>query len=930
LVLLVVLAAAAAPAGASDPARDSSVVTLLHARDYRPLFYVDEAGHSRGLLVDYWRLWSKKTGVPVRFEADTWANCVDRVRTEPRSVIPGIFYTPERDGFLDFSQSFMEIKTSLITRQSTGIKDLATIGSHPVGVTRGDRSVEYLADFYPAVNLREYPDFESLVTAAATGEIDAFVMDMPVGQYFLMKLKAEKAFDVTQTLYVGKFCAAVRQGEHALLRDLSTGIEQINEDEIEDLFIHWFPRSGIMPEWVHRYWLRTTVVMAALFLVIHIISLRIRVRRRTRELQATEAKYRLLIENAYEGIAVARGPRFLFVNSSMTRMSGYSRDELLKMNRAELVHPDDMPRIHERFRRQMNGERVSPTQSFRVKSATGQIRWIHSSAVPIEWEGGPADLEFITDITDLKEAEEALQKERNFMSAVLDTAGAMVIVFDADGRIVRFNAECEKVSGARCREVIGKPFWDFFIIPEEVAMIRERFKRLAAGEPIVNGENHWRSHDDTLRLISWANTALLDKDNNVEFIIAIGIDITDMRSTQEALRLSEQRFRRLVENATDVIYALTPDGTLTYLSPQFTAATGYEVSEFLGDSIDRIIHPDDRTEYRKWIAAGMPKPHDEHDGEYLYRLKTKSGRWKWFTSNASVIRNDDGGVIEAIGVANDVTELREAFESLEKANRELRDTQTQLVQTEKMASLGMLVAGVAHEINTPFGAVSSMHDTQKRAAAKILAIFESEATELSRSHPTLTRALKVMMDANDVIDSGIERVSNIVRRLRSFARLDEADVKTASINEGIEDTLTLIHHELKHNITVVRNFGMIPPVRCYPGRLNQVFLNLLVNARQAIKGKGTITIGTSMQNGLVCITFEDDGAGIRPENLKRIFDPGFTTKGVGVGTGLGLSICYQIIQDHNGHIYAESEVGKGTKFTIILPTDLPDDNNRTG
>jgi signal transduction histidine kinase len=140
-------------------------------------------------------------------------------------------------------------------------------------------------------------------------------------------------------------------------------------------------------------------------------------------------------------------------------------------------------------------------------------------------------------------------------------------------------------------------------------------------------------------------------------------------------------------------------------------------------------------------------------------------------------------------------------------------------------------------------------------------------------------------------------VINIVRRLKSFARLDEAELKTVDIHEGLEDTLTLIHHEIKHNITVRKNYGNIPPISCFPGQLNQIFLNLLINSKQAIKGKGTIDITTFAKNSKVYIVFKDDGIGIPRENLKKVFDPGFTTKGRGVGAGLGLSICYQIIQD---------------------------------
>jgi len=266
--------------------------------------------------------------------------------------------------------------------------------------------------------------------------------------------------------------------------------------------------------------------------------------------------------------------------------------------------------------------------------------------------------------------------------------------------------------------------------------------------------------------------------------------------------------------------------------------------------------------------------------------------------------------------------LSQALTDLEKAHSELKNAQIQLVQSEKMASLGMLVAGIAHEINTPIGAVNSMHDTLLRSIQKLKDILRKRPTEIDQEDARLSEILKTLDDANKVIESGTERVMTIVKRLRSFARLDEAELKTVDIHEGIEDTLTIIHHQIKHNITIIKNYGSLPKIACFPGQLNQVFLNLLINASQAIADKGEITISTGRENSKIRIEFADNGIGIPPEKIGRVFDPGFTTKGVGVGTGLGLSICYQIIENHHGKIEVESEVGKGAKFIITLPTNL--------
>ncbi len=267
-------------------------------------------------------------------------------------------------------------------------------------------------------------------------------------------------------------------------------------------------------------------------------------------------------------------------------------------------------------------------------------------------------------------------------------------------------------------------------------------------------------------------------------------------------------------------------------------------------------------------------------------------------------------------------ELQQSNEELQDAMTDLRRTQVQLIQSEKMASLGSMVAGVAHEINTPIGAVASMHSTLVTAIKRMNDILNDMCDESDPRLKKLEKTMKVIGDANRVISSGTERVTTIVKRLKSFARLDEAELKTVDIHQGLDDTLEIAHHELKYAVKVVREYGDVPEFACYPSKLNQVFLNLFMNSRQAIETTGTLTIRTRVENNQVVIEVADTGKGIKAENLKRIFDPGFTTKGVGVGTGLGLSIVFQIIEEHFGTIEASSEVGVGTTFTIRLPLDL--------
>ncbi len=239
---------------------------------------------------------------------------------------------------------------------------------------------------------------------------------------------------------------------------------------------------------------------------------------------------------------------------------------------------------------------------------------------------------------------------------------------------------------------------------------------------------------------------------------------------------------------------------------------------------------------------------------------------------------------------------------LKAALQELKETQIQLINSEKMASLGQLVAGVAHEINTPVASIKSNNAIIRKIIKKL------DKNELSDT----------LEEINNLDAEAINRINNIVVSLKKFVRLDEAELQEADINSEIDLTLDLIRHETKNRIQIIRNYGNLPPVKCYPNMLNQVFTNILINACQAIEGTGTIDITTFAQDDSITIKIKDSGAGIPKDQIDKIFTAGFTTKGVGVGTGLGLAICAKIIEKHEGKIIVNSEVGKGTCFTITI------------
>ncbi|RMF60460.1 MAG: hypothetical protein D6743_14895 [Calditrichaeota bacterium] len=264
-----------------------------------------------------------------------------------------------------------------------------------------------------------------------------------------------------------------------------------------------------------------------------------------------------------------------------------------------------------------------------------------------------------------------------------------------------------------------------------------------------------------------------------------------------------------------------------------------------------------------------------------------------------------------------------------------------MLQQEKMASIGLLAAGVAHEINNPICYVDMNLGTMEeyiqpietalRAAQELIEALPEDAPEELRQKAQTFREVYesedidfILEDMRNIISEsreGSERVKEIVQTLRDFSHVDTSERKYADIHEGLDSTLKIAWNEIKYKAEVVKEYGDIPEVFCYPRQLNQVFLNIIVNAAHAMQDKGTIRIKTWEEDGYVNIAISDTGCGIPKENLSKIFEPFFTTKPVGKGTGLGLAMSYNIVKKHNGEILVESEVGKGTTFTIKLPIE---------
>lgn len=439
--------------------------------------------------------------------------------------------------------------------------------------------------------------------------------------------------------------------------------------------------------------------------------------------------------------------------------------------------------------------------------------------------------------------------------------------------------------------------------------------------------------------------------------------IDNLKAARLEFQASEQRNRTLIDTASKAKIDIAviqnegeQRGVFKFFNQYIADLAGYTEEELTGKSITDILHPDDLE--RIWnLYVERPSENEPPTTYEFWGVKKNRDKIRIEISTGVTIFDGKNALVcyvqDITARLNAEKKLKKYSHKLEKMVQErtselessisdLENTQSQLLQSEKMASIGQLAAGVAHEINNPVGFVKSNLGTlneYREDLTKLLALYESLEENISKANDirgdtagqeALGEIQKtkeeidldfILDDFDKVIDESIEgmaRVSKIVADLKNFAHAGEGKLEYTDINQGLQSTLNIVWNELKYKAKVITDFGDIPLVNCYPQRLNQVFMNLLVNAAQAIKDRGEIKIATRAKDNHVIICISDTGSGIPPELMSKIFDPFFTTKEVGKGTGLGLNVAYNIIQGHKGTIEVDSEIGKGTIFTITL------------
>jgi len=549
------------------------------------------------------------------------------------------------------------------------------------------------------------------------------------------------------------------------------------------------------------------------------------------------------------------------------------------------------------------------------------------------------------------------------MELVFESSSEAIRQIDLNYRIVRVNRAMLAMLGRSADEVVGRHCYELFHSPichTEMCTLR-RIKDKGALE--ISEEIRKEREDGSCVDCLVTTVPFVDLKGNLRGILEYFRDIGERVEAEERLRASEELFRNLADSSSDLLLMHQGGGKILFASRVCESMLKVSADQLIDTEIITLVHPDDHGRFLD-VVARISEQRTSGSIEVLVRRFDGS----WFDAEVSGFlvegpassvrqaavfrdiserRTGERKVAQALDEArqlslelcekNDEMEagqnhLREVHEELRLAHEGLKNAQIQLVQRKKMATIGQLAAGVAHEINNPTGFVNSNLTTLNKYHQRLVEYITALEDALSSGKvelealAELKRKLKIDHIAADLPElvaeslDGCERIRKIVMSLKNFSRVDsEDDSAEADINQCLESTLDIVWNELKYKAKVEKMLGDIPRTWCNPQQLNQVFMNLLVNAGHAISDSGTITITTTADDGNIVITIADTGCGMSDEVREKIFEPFFTTKGVGKGTGLGLSIVMDIIQRHGGKISVESEVGRGTTFTIAIP-----------
>ncbi|OKH31049.1 hypothetical protein NIES2119_29630 [[Phormidium ambiguum] IAM M-71] len=671
------------------------------------------------------------------------------------------------------------------------------------------------------------------------------------------------------------------------------------------------------------------------------------------------ALLRNVIDSSPDGIYVKDSQfRYILANDTFVNYLGKSLAEILGKTDSELGFLQAENITFPTYDRQvLQGETIFLSCEV-VTPIEESLTWIETQKIPLrECQGDVFGiLGICRNVTQRKQAEVALKQSEERFEVFMKHCPAAWIT-DSDGLMMYINETYLKTFLLPTHELVGKSVFELF--PEDIAhQFIANIRQVAQSKQVVETIEEAPGPDGSLHYFLVYKFVL---PGNFEhpLVGGIALDITDRKHAEEAVQVSMEQFQFLANSMPQIIWTASSDGDVDYYNQQMYNYSGMSFEQLQGWGWQGIVHPDDLQSFVEcWQNAIVT-------GKMLQiecRLKRADGAFRWHLTRGLAMRDEQEKVVQWIVTITDIddnkqaeTELRESrtfaqkqAKQLEVAMQKLTHTQAQIVQSEKMSSLGQLVAGVAHEINNPVNFISGnlfhAHEYTQNLL-KVVNLYQEHYPDPVEEIQEVADEIDLeylLIDLPKLLNSmqvGAKRIQNIVLSLRNFSRMDESEIKAVDIHEGIDSTLMILQNRLKDKpdhpaIEVWKNYQSLPLVECYAGQLNQVFMNILTNAIDALDERDKkrnfqeikaapsqiiiTTEGIASQG--VRIRIADNGPGISETVLQRLFDPFFTTKPVGKGTGLGMSISYQIVTEkHHGVLYCNSQLEKGAEFVVEIP-----------
>lgn len=606
-------------------------------------------------------------------------------------------------------------------------------------------------------------------------------------------------------------------------------------------------------------------------------------------LRESEEKYRQVVERANDGITIIQDAILRYANPRSLEILGYTPDEIIGTPMSKHIHPDELPKVIERYQRRMGGEEVESTYETALIDKQGGRVEVELNAGVVTYEGRSADLVLVRDITERKRTIEALREsEEKFRLLVEEMNDGYCLI--QDSRILFHNARSARMFGYSADELTGRSIREL-LPPKILSELSKVHARRLKGEDVpAQYETVVRRKDGRFCPVE-LGTRIIDYRGRPAVSVVIR-DITERRLAADALQRSEEKLRSYLESSPDAIYTMDLRGRFLYGNRAAERLAGYSKEELLGKTFVEVnLLPEEYIEPTRALLArnAEGRPTGPSEGQLI----RKDG--KRVVVEVRTYPIGKGVNVEIIGVARDITERK-------RAEEERQRMEEQLQLAGRLAAVGELAAGVAHELNNPLAAVQGY--------AQLLASREALDEQ-------------IRADVGIIYDQA-QRASRITANLLSFARRHRPEKSSVSINEVVERSLELHEYRMRvNNIEVVTKLDTkLPETLADFHQMQQVFVNVITNAEQAMtaaRGRGRLTAKTQRVGDMIRVSFTDNGPGIPEDNISRVFDPFFTTKEVGKGTGLGLSICYGIVREHGGRLYAKSSTRRGSTFVVEIP-----------